>query len=127
MRVGPGVTWCAGRGRAFFFVPPDAARVELTFAPGYGVSPTQYRFMGAGMICDPDLRAVAAISIGNETRQVVGIDVPPAQRGKAWSFVVNDLVMLIGVKGIPPWVSASHKAFTGPNPFPAEGAVSALK
>lgn len=127
MRVGPGVTWCVGRGRAFFFVPPDCARFELTFAPGYEVKPTQYRYMGAGVVYDPDLRVVAPIASGNEKCQVISVDVPPAQRGKVWSFVANDYVMLIGVRGIPSWVSASHRAFAGPNPLPPDDMASTPK
>jgi len=119
-RVGPGVTWCLARGRAFFYVLPESAQIELTFAPGYEVNPRQYRYMGAGSLYDPELNVVAPIAIGNEKKQVITVKVPPSQRGKPWSFVANDLVMLIRAKGISPWVSSSYKSFVGPHPLPPE-------
>ena len=119
-RVGKGVTWCMRRGRAFFYVPPDSEQIELTFAPGYPVGANQYRFMGAGTLYDPDLRLVAPIAIGNEKKQVLSVNVPPGQRGKVWCFVANDLVMLIDVKGIAPWMAASPAAFAEPNRAPPE-------
>ena len=108
-------------GFQFFFVPEDGEQFELSFLPSY----TRQRFnsklvLVAGAIFDPDAKPVAPIRCGLETRpDVIRIEVPPKHRGKVWG-IAGSGYCLIGMKGIPPYISPSYDTINNAPHAPAK-------
>ena len=119
VRAGRDGMFTQRRGRVFFYVPEDCARFEMTFVGGESV--TGSRHLARGALFNPDLKPVARLSVGHDRKPlVVKIEVPPAHRGKPWYLIGEEYLTLVDVKGVPPWMAGTYKAFEGAPRFPPD-------
>lgn len=113
-------------GYQFFWVPEEVEEFELAFLPDY----RKQRFaaklsLSAGAVLNPDAEPVAYIRCGLETEpQVVRIRPKPEHRGQAWCIAGSEY-SLVGMEGVPPYISPSYMTFQSPPFVPETGGQAA--